>query len=173
MLSVCQIRKPLNALIAALATGLLWTSAMAPQQKNAVFASLFFALALARAGFAVPNVTQVIDGVPQVIAPQQMIVRCNPAVLPAVCQAALTTVGAIVATVGQAAFALAILPNGVSLQGALDTLRAAAGIASAEPNRILIGSSAYPQTWHFPAIGAPGDATLLPASATAPIVAVL
>jgi hypothetical protein len=146
---------------------------MAPQQKNAVFASLFFALALARAGFAVPNVTQVIDGVPQVIAPQQMIVRCNPAVLPAVCQAALTTVGAIVATVGQAAFALAILPNGVSLQGALDTLRAAAGIASAEPNRILIGSSAYPQTWHFPAIGAPGDATLLPASATAPIVAVL
>jgi serine protease len=118
-------------------------------------------------------VTQVIDGLPQVIAPQQIIVSCDPAVLPVLCSNALTLVGATIIATGQAAFKLLQLPNGVSLQGALDTLRAATGIASAEPNRILIGSATYPQTWHFPASGAPGDSSLLFASARAPVVAVL
>lgn len=128
-------------------------------------------LCTARAG-AVPNVTQVIDGLPQVIAPQQLIVACNPAVLPSLCSGALASVGAIVAAAGQDVFSLAVLPDGVSLQAALDTLRASSAIASADPNRILIGSAFYPQTWHFPAIEAPGDATLLPAGAS-PLVAVL
>jgi len=55
---------------------------------------------LTRGATAVPHVTQVIDGLPQVIAPQQMIVSCDPAVLPDLCAAALNTVGAIVAVVG-------------------------------------------------------------------------
>src|SRR5207244_8399119 len=93
-------------------------------------------------------------------------------VLPSLCATALATVGAVVTTVGQAAYSLAVLPDGVSLQSVLDTLRATTAIASADPNRILIGSTAYPQTWHFPAMDAPGDATLLPWGAS-PIVAVL
>src|SRR5258705_6280442 len=144
---------------------------MAPVPRNLVPASLLL-LALARPAFAVPNVTQVVDGLPQVIAPQQIIVRCDPSVLQAVCTAALSSVGAILTTVGQAGFNLATLADGLPLQGALDTLRVATGISSAEANRILIGSTAYPQTWHFPAMDAPGDATLLPAGAS-PIVAVL
>ena len=151
---------------------------MPPLRKSAVSAAVLVLVTLTRGATAVPHVTQVIDGLPQVIAPQQMIVSCDPAVLPDLCAAALNTVGAIVAVVGQAAFNLAILPDGVDLQGALDTLRGLPGISSAEPNRILIGSSAYPQTWNFPAMDAPGDATLLPASTTsasanAPVVAVL
>jgi serine protease len=118
-------------------------------------------------------VTQIIDGLPQVIAPQQIIVSCDVALLPVSCSNALALVGATVIATGRAAFNLAQLPEGVSLQGALDTLRAAAGIASAEPNRILIGSATYPQTWHFPASGAPGDSSLLSESARAPVVAVL
>jgi len=129
-------------------------------------------MSLTAAAGAVPNVTQVIDGLPQVVAPQQLIVSCNPAVLPSVCNGVLGSVGALVASAGQAAFQLLVLPDGVSLQGVLDTLRASTAIASAEPNRILLGSAAYPQTWHFPAIQAPGDATLLPARSS-PIVAVL
>src|SRR3989441_3979230 len=153
--------------------------AMPPLRKSAVSAAVLVLVTLTRGATAVPHVTQVIDGLPEVIAPQQMIVSCDPAVLPDLCAAALNTVGAIVAVVGQAAFNLAILPDGVDLQGALDTLRGLPGISSAEPNRILIGSSAYPQTWNFPAMDAPGDATLLPAStsasasANAPVVAVL
>jgi serine protease len=119
-----------------------------------------------------PSVTQVIDGLPQVIAPQQIIVSCDPAALPLLCTGALGAVGATVVDAGQAAFSLAVLPDGVSLQDALDALRASSAIASAEPNRILIGSTTYPQTWHFPAIDAPGDATLLPAG-PGPVVAVL
>src|SRR6266852_2269533 len=130
------------------------------------------ALAGSPAG-AVPRVTQVIDGLPQVIAPQQIIVSCDPAVLPILCSNALDLVGATILDTGLAAFSLAQLPDGVSLQDALDTLRAAAGIASAEPNRIFLGSATYPQTWHFPASGAPGDSSLLSASAAAPVVAVL
>src|SRR2546428_8546816 len=140
---------------------------MPPLRKSAVSAAVLVLVTLTRGATAVPHVTQVIDGLPQVIAPQQMIVSCDPAVLPDLCAAALNTVGAIVAVVGQGAFNLAILPDGVDLQGALDTLRGLPGISSAEPNRILIGSSAYPQTWNFPAMDAPGDATLLPASASA------
>src|SRR5712691_5777682 len=100
------------------------------------------ALAGSPAG-AVPRVTQVIDGLPQVIAPQQIIVSCDPA-LPVVCSNALALVGATIVATGQAAFNLVQLPDGVSLQDALDTLRAAAGIASAEPNRIFLGSATYP-----------------------------
>ena len=152
---------------------------MLPLRKNTVPGALLVLVAVTGGASAVPNVTQVIDGLPQVIAPQQIIVQCNPAVLPVLCTTALNTVGAVVAMVGQTAFDLAVLPDGVSLQDALDTLRALPGISSAEPNRILIGSSAYPQTWNFPAMDAPGDATLLPAStiasasANAPVVAVL
>src|SRR5207237_6862164 len=47
------------------------------------------------------------------------------------------------------------------------------GIASAEPNRIFIASATYPQTWHFPASGAPGDSSLLSPGASPPVVAVL
>ena len=151
---------------------------MLPIRKNTLPGALLVLVAATRGASAVPNVTQVIDGLPQVIAPQQIIVQCNPALLPLLCTTALDTVGAVVAMVGQTAFDLAVLPDGVSLQGALDTLRALPGISSAEPNRILIGSSAYPQTWNFPAMDAPGDGTLLPASTTsasanAPVVAVL
>src|SRR5262249_47941484 len=64
-------------------------------------------------------------------------------------------------------------PPGVSLQGTLDTLRATTGILSADPNRVFLGSATYPQTWHFPAAGAPGDSSLLYASASPPVVAVL
>ncbi len=130
------------------------------------------ALAGSPAG-AVPRVTQVIDGLPQVIAPQQIIVSCDPVALPVVCSNALDLVGATILDTGLAAFSLAQLPDGVSLQDALDTLRAAAGIASAEPNRVFLGSATYPQTWHFPASGAPGDSSLLSAGAAAPVVAVL
>jgi hypothetical protein len=127
----------------------------------------------AGAAGAVSRVTQIIDGLPQVIAPQQIIVSCDVALLPVSCSNALALVGATIIATGRAAFNLAQLPAEVSLQGALDTLRAAAGIASAEPNRILIGSATYPQTWHFPASGAPGDSSLLFASARPPVVAVL
>src|SRR5712671_2940435 len=130
------------------------------------------ALAGSPAG-AVSRVTQVIDGLPQVIAPQQLIVSCDPVALPVVCSNALDLVGALIIDTGLGAFSLAQLPAGVSLQDALDTLRAAAGIASAEPNRVFLGSAKYPQTWHFPASGAPGDSSLLSASAAAPVVAVL
>ena len=130
------------------------------------------ALAGSPAG-AVPRVTQVIDGLPQVIAPQQLIVSCDPVALPVLCSNALDLVGALIIDTGLGAFSLAQVPAGVSLQDALDTLRAAAGIASAEPNRVFLGSATYPQTWHFPASGAPGDSSLLSASAAAPVVAVL
>ena len=140
--------------------------------KRFVCASFLALSTLGGGARAVPNVTQVIDGVPQVIAPQQLIVSCNPAVLPALCAAALATVGAVVTITGQAAFSLAVLPDGASLQSVLDILRATTAIASADPNRILIGSTTYPQTWHFPAMDAPGDADLLPWGAS-PIVAVL
>ena len=124
-------------------------------------------LAIAGPARGVPSVTQVIDGLPQVIAPQQLIVACSGD-----CASALASVGAVLAATGQAAFSLAVLPDAVSLQWALDTLRATSGVLSADPNRILIGSTAYPETWHFPAMDAPGDATLMPAGAS-PIVAVL
>ena len=146
---------------------------MAPGPRNAAAASLLVLLTLARRADAVPNVTQVIDGLPQVIAPQQLIVSCDPLALPGLCTTALDAVGAVVIATGLAAFDLAVLPDGVSLQDTLDTLRISSAIASVEPNRILIGSASYPQTWHFPAIDAPGDATLLPGSPAAPVVAVL
>src|SRR3989441_9058663 len=146
---------------------------MAPGPRNAAAASLLVLLTLARRADAVPNVTQVIDGLPQVIAPQQLIVSCDPLALPGLCTTALDAVGAVVIATGLAAFNLAVLPDGVSLQDTLDTLRISSAIASAEPNRILIGSATYPQTWHFPASGAPGDSTLLPADAAPPLVAVL
>src|SRR4051812_2307724 len=104
-----------------------------------------------------PNLTQVIDGLPQVVAPGQLIVSCNPAVLPGVCNAVLAAVGATVAALGVGGFTLAVLPAGLGLQPVLDTLRASPAIASAEPNRVVIGSTLHPQTWHFPAVGAPGD----------------
>jgi serine protease len=127
---------------------------------------------MAGTAHAVPNVTQVIDGLPQVVAPQQLIVSCSPSVQQVFCASALASVGATIVATGQAAFNLAVLPNGVSLQSALDTLRASTAIASADPNRILIGSTTYPQTWNFPAVQAPGDSTLLPAGAS-PLVAVV
>lgn len=130
------------------------------------------ALGIAGSARALPQVTQVIDGLPQVIAPQQLIVRCSPNVLAATCAQVLATVNAVVLATDEAAFQLLALPDGISLQGVLDTLRASSSIASAEPNRVLIGSAAHPQTWHFPAIQAPGDASLLPAHAS-PVVAVL
>src|SRR3954454_7842576 len=129
-------------------------------------------IALAGEARASSNVTQVIDGLPQVVAPQQLIVSCNPAVLPGLCTQALKLVGAVVRATGLGGFELAELPAGASLQAALDLLRASLGIASAEPNRILIGSALHPQTWEFPAAGAPGDSTLLPGTAH-PLVAVL
>jgi len=129
-------------------------------------------LTLARRADAVPNITQVIDGLPQVIAPQQLIVSCDPLTL-GLCTTALNAVGAVVIATGLGGFDLAVLPAGASLQNALDTLRISSAIASVGPNRILIGSASYPQTWHFPAIDAPGDATLLPGSHAPPLVAVL
>ncbi|HEY4884736.1 MAG TPA: S8 family serine peptidase [Myxococcales bacterium] len=134
--------------------------------------SLLVLMTLARRADAVPNVTQAIDGLPQVIAPQQLIVSCNPLTL-GLCTTALNAVGAVVIATGLSAFDLAVLPAGASLQNVLDTLRISSAIASVEPNRILIGSASYPQTWHFPAIDAPGDATLLPGSHSPPLVAVL
>src|SRR6267143_287673 len=129
-------------------------------------------LALAAPAPATPATTQVIDGLPQVIAPQQLIVSCNPAVLPALCSAALDAVGAVVSDLGLGTFKLAVLPAAAPLQGVLDALRATLAIASAEPNRIFIGSAAYRQTWEFPAAGAPGDVSLMPGTAH-PVVAVL
>src|SRR4030081_3182134 len=145
---------------------------MAPVPRNAVAVSLLVLMTLARRADAVPNVTQVIDGLPQVIAPQQLIVSCDPLTL-GLCTTALNAVGAVVIATGLSGFDLALLPDGISLQDTLDTLRLSSVIASVEPNRILIGSATYPQTWHFPAIDAPGDATLLPGSPAPPVVAVL
>ena len=145
---------------------------MAPPRKNALVASLLFLFAVSRGAKAVPTVTQVIDGLPQVIAPQQIIVQCNPAVLPVLCTFALDAVGAVLSVTGLAGFNLATLADGLPLQDALDALRVSSAISSAEPNRILIGSTAYPQTWHFPAMGAPGDDTLLP-NGRGPLVAVV
>src|SRR5712692_4500813 len=105
---------------------------------------------------------QIIDGLPQVIAPQQVIVRCSPGLL-GLCTTALNSVGAIVGGLGLGNFQLALLPPNTPLQPVLDLLRATLGIASAEPNRILIGSTVYPQTWEFPAANAPGDHSLMPA----------
>ena len=129
------------------------------------------ALAFAAPARAVPMTTQVIDGVPQVIVPQQMIVSCTPGLLN-LCSGALSSIGATVTDTGLGNFQLATLPLGASLQSVLDLLRATLGIASAEPNRVFIGSTAHPQTWHFPAADAPGDSTLLPGTQH-PIVAVL
>src|SRR5229473_2039641 len=114
---------------------------------------------------------QIIDGLPQVIAPQQVIVRCSPGLL-GLCTTALNSVGAIVGSLGLGDFQLALLPPNTPLQPVLDLLRATLGIASAEPNRILIGSTVYPQTWEFPAANAPGDHSLMTA-ASHPIVALL
>ncbi|HWE22769.1 MAG TPA: S8 family serine peptidase [Myxococcales bacterium] len=138
-------------------------------------------LGLAGPAGAVDRVTQVIDGLPQVIAPQQIIVSCASPVLPLQllplpddCLSALASLGVGLQDIllGQSVFNLVQLGPDIPLQGTLDTLRAATGIASADPNRIFLGSTTYPQTWHFPAAGAPGDSTLLSGSA-APIVAVL
>lgn len=129
------------------------------------------AVALAGPARATPAVTQVIDGIPQVIVPQQLIVTCDQSVLPALCSQALSLVGAVVTATGLGSV-LAVLPLGVPLQGVLDTLRATLGIASAEPNRIFIGSTLYPQTWEFPAAGGLGDATLMTGTART-VVAVL
>jgi hypothetical protein len=145
---------------------------MAPAPRNAVAVSLLVLLTLARRADAVPNVTQAIDGLPQVIAPQQLIVSCQPLARD-LCTTALNVAGALIIATGLSGFDLALLPDGVSLQDTLDTLRLSSAIASVEPNRILIGSTTYPQTWHFPAIDAPGDATLLPGSPAPPVVAVL
>jgi serine protease len=127
--------------------------------------------ALAAPARAVQTTTQVIDGVPQVVVPQQLIVSCTPGLL-SLCQGALGTVGAVVTDTGLGGFQLAVLPLGTALQPVLDLLRATLGISSADPNRVFIGSAAYPQTWHFPAAGAPGDSTLLPGTQH-PVVAVL
>src|SRR5260370_21152053 len=140
--------------------------------ERSIALALAAVLALAGPARATSKVTQVIDGLPQVIAPQQMIVSCTLLVLPSVCTQALNLVGGVVTATGLGGFTLVALPAGASLQAALDTLRAALGIASADPNRILIGSAFYPQTWEFPAAGAPGDSTLLPGTAH-PLVAVL
>jgi len=120
---------------------------------------------------AATTTTQIIDGLPQVIAPQQVIVRCNPGLL-GLCTNVLNSVGAVVGGLGLGDFQLALLPSNTPLQPVLDLLRATLGIASAEPNRILIGSTIYPQTWEFPAADAPGDYSLMPA-ASHPVVAVL
>src|SRR5712664_550034 len=120
---------------------------MRPLPRNLI--PIAAALALGIPAQAATTTTQVIDGLPQVIAPQQMIVSCNPVLLN-LCTGALNAVGAVVADLGLGNFKLALLPPWVPLQGTLDLLRAALGIASAEPNRILIGSAAYPQTWQFP-----------------------
>src|ERR1700730_6213503 len=103
--------------------------------RRAIPFALAAAAALAAPARATSNVTQVIDGLPQVIAPQQMIVSCNPSVLPSVCTQALGLVGGVVTATGLGGFNLVALPVGTSLQAALDTLRAALGIASAQPNR--------------------------------------
>ncbi|HWE23947.1 MAG TPA: S8 family serine peptidase, partial [Myxococcales bacterium] len=129
------------------------------------------ALSLAAPALAVPTTTQVIDGLPQVIVPQQVIVSCQPGLLN-LCSGALSTVGAVVTNTGLGNFLLATLPLGASLQSVLDLLRATLGVASADANRVFIGSTVYPQTWHFPAAGAPGDSTLMPGTQH-PIVAVL
>src|SRR6267143_6143081 len=109
--------------------------------RRGIVVPLVALLALARPAGAVPRVTQVIDGLPQVIAPQQIIVSCDPAVLPVlvVCPdftlnaLALNLVGATIVDRGLSIFSLIQLAPEVSLQSALDTLRATAGIASAEP----------------------------------------
>jgi hypothetical protein len=129
------------------------------------------AMSLAAPARAVSMTTQVIDGVPQVIVPQQLIVSCTPGLLN-LCSGALSKVSAVVTDTGLGNFLLATLPLGASLQSVLDLLRATLGVDSAEPNRIFVGSAAYPQTWHFPAAGEPGDATLLPGTQH-PVVAVL
>src|SRR5438105_7749470 len=102
---------------------------MLPIRKNTVPGALLVLVAATRGASAVPNVTQVIDGLPQVIAPQQIIVQCNPALLPLLCTTALDTVGAGVAMAGQTALDLAVLPVCFSLKGAMDTLRALPGIS--------------------------------------------
>ena len=137
-----------------------------------VLVPLAAAAALAGPAHAVTATTQIIDGVPQVVVPQQLIVSCNPTAALSLCTSALDSVGALVSVLGLGNFRLAILPGNTPLQGVLDLLRATLGIASAEPNRVLVGSAAYPQTWEFPAAGAPGDATLMPGTAH-PVVAVL
>jgi len=145
---------------------------MAPAPRSTVAVSILVLMTLARRADAVPSVTQAIDGLPQVIAPQQLIVSCDPLTL-GLCTTALNVAGALIIATGLSGFDLALLPDGISLQDTLDTLRLSSAIASVEPNRILIGSTTYPQTWHFPAIDAPGDATLLPGSPAPPVVAVL
>jgi len=71
------------------------------------------------------------------------------------CTTALNALGAVVIATGLGAFDLASCPPAPLCQNALDTLRISSAIASVEPNRILIGSASYPQTWHFPAIDRP------------------
>src|SRR5437016_12728422 len=72
---------------------------------------VLLALAASPAG-AVSRVTQVIDGLPQVIVPQQIIVSCDPGALLS-CSNALDLVGATVVATGQAVFNLVQLPAGV------------------------------------------------------------
>src|SRR5258708_22133583 len=136
---------------------------------RAISFSLAAAVALAGPARATSQVTQVVDGLPQVIAPQQVIVSCNPAVLQSLCTQALSLVGAVVTATGLGGFNLAVLPAGTSLQAVLDTLRASLAIASADPNRILIRSTLYPQTWEFPAAGPPPAHTPLPRAGHPPL----
>ena len=89
-----------------------------------------------------PAVTQVIDGIPQVVAPQQLIVSCNPSVLPLLCTSALARVTATVIATGQGVFNLVQLPDLVPLQSALDTLRAASGNTTPTPDATLKSNTA-------------------------------
>src|SRR5258706_13591659 len=78
------------------------------------------ALTLAGPARAVTATTQVIDGLPQVIVPQQLIVSCNPSAALSLCTSALDSVGAVVTLLGLGSFRLAILPANTPLQGVLD-----------------------------------------------------
>jgi len=61
-----------------------------------VLAPLAAAALLAGPAHAVTATTQIIDGVPQVIVPQQLIVSCNPTAALSLCTSALDRVGAVV-----------------------------------------------------------------------------
>src|SRR5260370_39508276 len=94
---------------------------------RAISLPLVAAVALAGPARAASSVTQVIDGLPQVIAPQQMIVSCSPSVLQSVCNQALGLVGGVVTATGLSGFNLVALPAGTSLQAPLVTRRRAPG----------------------------------------------
>jgi hypothetical protein len=124
-------------------------------------------------GIVLHPVLTLVDGVTQLVAPQQVVLSFAPASDPASRAAAMAAANVTVLNPGTGPYLLGVVNAQTPLQTALDLLRANPLVTSAEPNRVCGSAGVAPALWNYPAMNAPGDASLIPGSATAPLVAVL